>query len=148
MNVKVLVATITAVLCGIITVVSLGNSTKRGVAFAQVMKATDRVDVYGHLDRDSIQPIKGATLVRFDLVEEKTSQRLAVLYDNPSSSLPANFPGASHAMAAGTWDPSQRVFHADAIRTKCPSKYEEKGLDVKTRDSIAQWQSRTGQTGS
>ncbi|MBM3458239.1 MAG: cytochrome c maturation protein CcmE, partial [Armatimonadetes bacterium] len=117
--------------------------------FQDVSGSTDRVDVFGKLEADSITALKGSTLVRFELVEEKSGERLAVLYDNPSSGLPANFPAASHARAAGTWDPGRGVFHSDRVLTKCPSKYEqERTLDRKTREAIARWQEQSGQLGS
>src|SRR5688572_30264650 len=98
MNKKALLAGGMAVACAAIGIVSLGGgSTVRSVPFDQIAAKAERVDVYGKLDRRTVRSIRGANMVAFDLVEENTGRRMAVLYDNPVSGLAANFPAASHA---------------------------------------------------
>src|SRR4051794_40773169 len=113
------------VVCAVVAFVAMGNSVVSKVAFADLPKSTGRpCEVYGKLDAASIHPIKGANVVSFALVEEKTSERLDVLYQNETSALPANFPAASHARVSGVWDESQKKFIGNAVTTKCPSKYQ------------------------
>lgn len=132
---------------GVSAVVGLSavqGSMVTAVPFAQVERKGGPVQVYGILDKNSIRSLRGYNLVRFDLVEEQTGSRLAVLYDNPATGLPANFPTASHARATGVYDPVQRKFVADNVYTKCPSKYKEEELDVVTRRAIQKWQAAGG----
>lgn len=148
MNSKAIIGIATVLACAAIASASLFGSTLKSVAFADVQRKSERVDIYGVLDKPSIKAIRGATMVQFDLVEEKTNQRLTVVYDNPNSALPPNFPGASHARAAGVWDPSRGALVSNFVTTKCPSKYEEKNMDATTRKLVDQWKESTGQSGS
>ena len=134
-----------AALVGLIAI-SLGNGgTVKIVPFASLSgKKSEFVQVYGKLDKQSIRPVRGANLVMFDLIEEKTNARLAVVYDNPSSALAANFPNASHALATGYYDPAAHHFVTNAVLTKCPSKYKEDKLDPDTFKAVEQWQKSTG----
>jgi len=148
MNVKMILAMGLVALSIIAGLVSLGGSTVSTVSFAKVPSSKERLEVYGVLDKTSIRPLRGAHLVQFDLVEEKTGVRLPVLYQNNAAGLPGNFPAASHARAAGTYDPTANKLVADRVLTKCPSKYEEKSLDLTTKDAVDQWRKATGQTSS
>lgn len=127
-------------LCAIVTGVALGGSTVSTRSFEQTRTSTDRGKLYGILDRESIRMLKGHNLVEFDLVEEKTHQRITVVYDNPMIALPANFPAASHATAIGQYDAGQHRFTADGVLTKCPSKYESE-MDLATKELVNAWQS-------
>jgi cytochrome c-type biogenesis protein CcmE len=146
-NMKVVLAGVAALVCGVLVLASLAGSTVSTVPFGDVPQMKDRLEVYGKLDRQSIRPLRGATLVAFDLVEEGTGRRLSLLYDNPATGLPANFPAASHARAAGLYDPTQNKVIADRVLTKCPSKYKEENLDVATRSAVEKWQQATGANG-
>ena len=146
MNKKALLAGGMAVACAAIGIVSLGGgSTVRSVPFDQVATKAERLDVYGKLDRRSVRSIRGANMVAFDLVEENTGRRMAVLYDNPVSGLAANFPAASHAKATGTYDPTQQKFVADRVATKCPSKYDEGAkLSMDAQAAVDRWREAIG----
>lgn len=127
--------------------VALGGSTVATVKFAEVPKQREKVSVFGVLDKQSIRPIRGANVVAFDLLEEVTEGdkkrltglRLPVLYQNNAVGLPANFPAASHARAAGLYDPVNKKLVSDQVFTKCPSKYEENGLDPATKEALKAW---------
>ncbi len=151
--IKLLMAGGLAVGCGVAGVVSLlGGSTFQTVAFADVPSRSDRIEVYGRLDKQSITSLKGAVMVRFDILEEETKnnkptltgKRLTVLYDNPALGLAGNFPGASHAKCTGTYDPVAKQFVSDRIATKCPSKYEEQNVDLGTESAIDKWHKAIG----
>ena len=141
---KVLLAGGLVVGCAVAGFTALGGSMVRDLPYTQVPKSKSLVQVYGSLDKKSIRPIRGANQVAFELVEEKTGDRLSVVYYNPSTALPANFPTASHARALGVYDPVQGKLVADRVLTKCPSKYEEKDLDMATRKAVEKWQASTG----
>ncbi len=95
------------VACAAIAMISLGGSMVTKVGFKDLpQRAGQPCEIYGKLNAASIRPIKGANKVAFELVEEKTEQRLPVLYDNQNSALPANFPAASHAKVNGVYDPA------------------------------------------
>lgn len=136
---------------GGLVAVALSGSTVSTVAFADVTTARDRVEIYGVLDKRSIRPIRGANVVQFELLEEEndgkekrlTGRRLSVLYENSAVGLPANFPAASHARAAGVFDPSANRLVSNQVYTKCPSKYEEDGLDPATKTALKQWKDAT-----
>ncbi len=158
-NRKAILAVAVAAACSVVGFAALGGSNVRKVAIGDVEKASSGpMQVYGALDKKSIRAIRSSTLVAFDLYDEKTNERVAVLYDNPSSGLPVNFPTASHAMVTGVYDPTQNKLVSDKVNTKCPSKsgenerptdqvvYGNKGkLDSDTEDALKAWQIATGQ---
>jgi cytochrome c-type biogenesis protein CcmE len=133
--------------------VALGGSTVSTVPFAEVPKQREKVSVFGVLDKQSIRSIRGANVVAFDLLEEVTEgdkkrltgARLPVLYQNNAVGLPANFPAASHARAAGMYDPVNKKLVSDQVYTKCPSKYEENGLDPATKEALKTWKESIGE---
>ena len=141
---KVILSGALVVLCAVVGMIALGGSTVNSVAFDQVPLSREKIEVYGALDESSIRPIRGAHLVQFDLVEDKTGRRLGVVYQNDQNGLPANFPAASHARCSGVYDPAQQRFVADRVLTKCPSKYDEKNLEYGKQQAIDKWKSATG----
>jgi cytochrome c-type biogenesis protein CcmE len=148
MNKRNLVLALAAVgACVVITAAALSRTQVSHVKFADLpnVPADQRAQVYGVLDADSIRSVKGATTVRFELIEEKTGRRLEVLYDNPSIALPATFPAASHAKVSGAYVAAEQRFIGDSVQTKCPSKYDEKQqLDLARKDAVERWQKVTG----
>jgi hypothetical protein len=142
-----------AVVAGLggLVAMALGGSTVATIPFSDVAKAKEKVEIYGKLDKSSIRPIRGANWVAFDLLEEEgaakqkhlTGRRLEVVYQNVSVGLPANFPAASHARAAGFYDPTTKKLVSDRVYTKCPSKYEENGLDAETKVALKAWRDST-----
>ena len=112
---------------------------------SSALTSIQRLEIYGKLEPQTIKSIKGATVVQFDLVEEKTNQRLKVLYDNQSIALPATFPAASHAKVVGLYVAADQQFIGDTVLTKCPTKYEgEKDLDIARKDAVNKWQKAIG----
>ena len=130
-------------LCAVVAGISLGGSTRKALAFAEVPASTDRVQIYGILDHASINPIKGHSIVAFKLREEKTNEVMNVLYENTHVALPYNFPAASHAKVTGYYDatanPPRLV--ASEVSTKCPSKYDQQmTLNQAQLKAQAEWQ--------
>jgi hypothetical protein len=157
MNRKALLAIGVAAGCSVIGFAALGGgATVKNVPIAQVRAQTGQMEVYGALDKRSIRAIRSSNLVSFDIVDDKTKERLSVLYDNPSTGLQVNFPTASHVRVTGVFDPTQEKFISDKVYTKCPSKDGGKGeqkyvygenekQDAETEAALKKWQSETGQ---
>jgi hypothetical protein len=147
MNRKAILAIGVAVACSVIGFAALGGSNASA--------SSGPMQVYGALDKKSIRALRSSTLVKFELFDEKTNARVSVLYDNPSTGLPVNFPTASHAMVTGVYDPTQKQFVSDKVNTKCPSKddnkagqkyvYGDEKLDPETEKALADWKATTGQ---
>jgi len=143
---NLVVGSVVVVLCAVVAAVAVRGSVVSKVAFAELpRRAGQQCEVYGKLVPDSIKSIKGANVVAFDLVEEKTEAKLHVLYHNEISALPANFPAASHAKVSGVFDTVERQFVGESVVTKCPSKYD-KGDPALTNKQpfIEKWQRETG----
>jgi len=143
---NLVLGSLVVVLCAVIAAVATGGSMVSKVAFADLPhKVGQQCEVYGKLVPDTIKSIKGANVVAFDLVEEKTEARLHVVYDNMTSALPANFPAASHAKVSGVYDPTETRFVGNAVVTKCPSKYDKGNPELADKKPyIEKWQRETG----
>jgi len=111
-------------LCAATAIFSLRGAVTPNVDFARAEQSRDTVQIYGRLVRDSVSMNQSMTHVRFQLAEDKTARRLALTYDNPGSPVPANFRSAAQVRVIGTYEPATRLFHADQLYTKCPSKYD------------------------
>lgn len=147
MNKKIILSVLVVAACIALGAVSLQGSVVPKVRFADLPKHTERVKAYGILDKQSIQSVDGATTVAFKIEEEGTGVELNVLYDNPYSALPSNFPAASHALVTGAYDPVAKRLVADSVLTKCPSKYqEENSIDTATQSVIDRWNKQTGRS--
>ena len=95
------------------------------VPFAEAIKATDSdvqvmgVPVIGTLAYDS-----AAHVQRFAMRETATNQMLPVVYKGPKpEDMDSAFSKAVAINATGTYDSAQKVFVADKLLIKCPSKY-------------------------
>ena len=101
MNRKALVAIGVAAGCSVFGFAALGGgATVKNVPIANVRSSTGPMEVYGALDKRSIRAIRSSNLVAFDIIDDKTKERLSVLYVNPSTGLQVNFPTASHVRAS------------------------------------------------
>jgi cytochrome c-type biogenesis protein CcmE len=61
------------------------------------------------------------------LLEDTEGEQVLVVYDG---SRPANFDHATSIVAVGRYDTSQRVFVAEDLLVKCPSKYLEEEAQI------------------
>jgi len=131
---NVVMGAVLVVVCAVVAFASMKGSTVSSVRFADLPSTNGQgCQVYGALDGQSIRNLDGAKRVQFVLIEEKTGQRLSVLYNNPNSALNANFPSASHAKVSGKYDAASQMFIGTTVLTKCPSKYDGKeDLGLKT----------------
>lgn len=88
------------------------------VPFADARKASGQVQVMGALDKTSIK--NTAAALEFSLVSKDGSgERMPVRF---TAARPANFEEAIEVTAIGKFD--GRVFQADNLLVKCPSKYQ------------------------
>ena len=76
-------------LCAATAIFSLRGAATPNVDFARAVQSADTVQIYGRLVRNSVSMNTSMTRVRFQLSEDKTGSRLDLLYDNPSSAVPA-----------------------------------------------------------
>ena len=139
------------IVMGVMAVV-VGGFAMRGAmttneTFAVAMEGQARCKVYGELVTDSIRPLHGAVKVAFQMREPETGTLLNVVYDNPASALPANFPAAQHAQLAGYYDPVQQQFITNQVQTKCPSKYEAGELDLAQENALTKWRDELARSG-
>lgn len=93
------------------------------VSYAEAMSKAEYVQIIGKIDR-----VKGITAgkdgLRFTLVDKNSS--IDVKYDGES---PKNIDSAERIVAIGIYDKNARMFIADSILTKCPSKYQNRAVN-------------------
>jgi len=93
------------------------------VSYAEAVSKGEYVQIIGKIDRDKgIAAGKDGLL--FTLVDKSSS--IAVKYNGES---PKNIDSAEKIVAIGIYDRNTRMFIADSILTKCPSKYEKRTID-------------------
>jgi cytochrome c-type biogenesis protein CcmE len=85
------------------------------------------VQVAGALDKGSSSYVAAQESLYFNLLDPKTHETLRIRYKGLK---PANFEDAISIVAIGRYDTGDKVFQADKLLVKCPSKYQ--GAEVKT----------------
>jgi cytochrome c-type biogenesis protein CcmE len=85
------------------------------------------VQVAGALDKGSSSYVAAQESLYFNLKDPKTHETLRICYKGLK---PANFEDAISIVAVGRFDTGAKVFEADKLLVKCPSKYQ--GAEVKT----------------
>jgi cytochrome c-type biogenesis protein CcmE len=85
------------------------------------------VQVAGALDKGSSSYVAAQESLYFNLLDPKTHETLRIRYKGLK---PANFEDAISIVAIGRYDTGSKVFEADKLLVKCPSKYQ--GAEVKT----------------
>ncbi len=114
-------------LCLLTAGFSLRGAATPHVTFRQAMARGEAAQVYGKLLKDSVKMDRGMTRVEFQVEEERTGERMSILWDKPDEAVSANFASASHVRAVGLYDPQRAVFVTTQLYTKCPSKYQSEG---------------------
>jgi cytochrome c-type biogenesis protein CcmE len=84
------------------------------------LKGTWNKDREAHFD-------PATTQFTFYLVDDAGNECRVVL----EGAAPNNFELATSVVAKGRYDPERSYFHATEVLTKCPSKYEAEGEEVK-----------------
>ena len=96
------------------------------ISFAEAQKTNATVQVMGGLAKTSVKLIDGN--LAFTLIDKKNGDCLPVVFGHTK---PANFEMAVEITAIGHWD--GRIFQADNLLVKCPSKYQ--GTETKSYGS-------------
>ena len=104
------------------------NNLVNAVPFADAMKATDSdVQIMGKPLAGTMAYDDSAHALRFAL-QDNPGQTLAVIYKGPKpDDLDSAMTKAVAINAQGTYDPVKRVFVAENLLVKCPSKYQGQG---------------------
>jgi len=100
--------------------VSLKTSLTPYVSFAEAKAASQTVQVMGELQKTATRYDTTASLLYFTL-KDKKGELLEVSYKGVK---PGNFDQAAQIVAIG--DYQGKVFEADQLLVKCPSKYQGK----------------------
>ncbi len=98
--------------------VSLKTSLTPYVSFAEAKSSLQTVQVMGELEKPTTRYDTTAGLLYFTL-KDKHGERLEVSYKGVR---PGNFDQATQIVAIG--DYKNKVFEADQLLVKCPSKYQ------------------------
>ena len=115
----------------------LSRSMKEGAEYYkhvdEVMAAPDalrtkRLQVHGHVVKDSIEQAKGTLQYRFK-IESRDPRAAAVMSANYTGLVPDTFKSGAEVVAKGSLGPDNVLqVVPDGIMAKCPSKYDaEKG---------------------
>ena len=101
------------------------NNLVNAVPFSDAMKATDSdVQIMGKPVAGSMAYDNLAHALRFALRDD-AGQTLPVIYKGPKpDDLDSAMSKAVAINAQGTYDPAKRVFVAENLLVKCPSKYQ------------------------
>ncbi|HEY2737061.1 MAG TPA: cytochrome c maturation protein CcmE [Thermoanaerobaculia bacterium] len=97
------------------------------VPYAKARSGERIVQVAGALDKGSSSYVASQESLYFNLLDPKSRETLRVRYKGLK---PANFEDAISIVAIGRFDTGTKVFEADKLLVKCPSKYQ--GAEVKT----------------
>ncbi len=100
------------------------------LSFAEAKKANRVVQVMGKLDKSQGGAIKEGNTMRFTLIEEKTGEKLAVRFKHTK---PDAFDQAIQITAIGEY--KDKIFEAEKLLVKCPSKYQGKDAEEKSYSS-------------
>jgi cytochrome c-type biogenesis protein CcmE len=97
------------------------------VPYAKARSGERIVQVAGALDKGSSSYAAAEESLYFSLLDPKTHEKMRIRYKGLK---PANFEDAISIVAIGRYDTGTKVFEADKLLVKCPSKYQ--GAEVKT----------------
>jgi cytochrome c-type biogenesis protein CcmE len=97
------------------------------VSYEKARSGERIVQVAGALEKGSSSYVSAQESLFFNLSDPKTRETLRVRYKGLK---PANFEDAISIVAIGRFDAGSKVFEADKLLVKCPSKYQ--GAEVKT----------------
>ncbi len=110
--------------------VAFKNNLVNAVPFQEAMKATDSdVQIMGAPVAGTMAYDSNAHALHFTM-RDTSGQALPVEYKGPKpEDLDSAMSKAVAINATGTYDPAQRVFVADKLLVKCPSKYQGQTTD-------------------
>ncbi len=103
--------------------ISFQDSLTPYVSIKEAKKTDKTVQLKGERIDNGYFDVKN-NLFRFKLKDEN-GEILQVVYDGAK---PGNFDQATHVVCVGRYQ--NGIFHAKDILVKCPSKYQEEGIDT------------------
>ncbi len=111
--------------------VAFKNNLVNAVPFSEAMKANDSdVQIMGAPVQGTMAYDSTVHALHFTMLEKTTGQMLPVEYKGPKpEDLDSAMSKAVAINATGTYDPAQRIFVADKLLVKCPSKYQGQTTD-------------------
>ena len=119
MNKSTVIALLIAVVCGAGAVWLLKGSLTPYVSFSDAEKGGRYIQCMAFLDK-TVPVIKKDGSAYFTVYDQKKNQ----LRVKTNMGLPLNFEHAPQMVIIGEYDTRQKIFVADKILVKCPSKYE------------------------
>jgi len=128
MNLKGILGAVVIVVFIIFGSYSFFDSNLEYMDVAGAMNTSKKVQLKGALSQGretSFDPEK--TQFTFYLVDEGGRECKVIL----EGAAPNNFEMATSIVAKGRYDKGEQCFHASEVLTKCPSKYEASGDEVK-----------------
>lgn len=128
MNLKVIIGGVIVVAFIIFGSYSFLESNLEYTNVAGAIKADKKVQLKGSLNREketSFDPTR--TQFTFYLLDDDGKECKVVL----DGAAPNNFEVATSVVAKGRYIKGENYFHASELLTKCPSKYEAGGEEVK-----------------
>ncbi|HPR63586.1 MAG TPA: cytochrome c maturation protein CcmE [Thermoanaerobaculia bacterium] len=123
MKTRIFLAVLLVLAFTIFALVMFRQSLTPYVSFKDA-KSGRGVQVAGSLEPGSVRYDEGSQTLLFTMIEKDGTDLLPVAY---SGSRPANFEEATFIVAIGAYD--GKVFQADKLLVKCPSKYEGSGTE-------------------
>ena len=99
---------------------NLSESVTPYVSIAEAQTSKNNVQVKGLLDKN-FQPQQVDDNFNFVIRDEQTNQTMSIKYH---STKPDQFDSAYHVVAIGKYNSEEKIFHANKLLIKCPSKYE------------------------
>jgi cytochrome c-type biogenesis protein CcmE len=128
MKPKVLVAAIVVVLFIILGAISFMENNVEYTDVSGAINKHKKVQLKGQWNKEKPSSFDAKkTQFTFFLVDDQGKECKVVL----EGAAPNNFEMAVSVVAKGRYNPDEGYFHATEVLTKCPSKYEAKGEDVK-----------------
>lgn len=118
MKVKLILATVIVVSVAAWGFSSFTKSMTSYVDFGEAQKRASRVQVMGAVDHSKVNYDVDKQTLEFEITDE-TGAAMTVRYDG---TMPGNFSQASHAVCIGKYN--GKVFEAEQLLIKCPSKYQ------------------------
>jgi cytochrome c-type biogenesis protein CcmE len=97
----------------------VANTLTPYVTIAEARQSDRTVQVHGYLKQVFGYDPKGS--FSFSITDDNNDV-MTIIYERPR---PANFEQASGFVAIGRYDPTEKVFRAQKLLVKCPSKYQE-----------------------
>jgi cytochrome c-type biogenesis protein CcmE len=96
---------------------------------SELMAKADSLDgrgvrVSGYVEPGSVQRTAGAPEIRFVVFEKQSDETVPVVY---RGTVPDTFKENAEVVVEGTYRTGDRVFQANTLLAKCPSKYEARG---------------------